>query len=165
MNFIIAGRDTTAQALSWMFYLMHRQDADPAVVRQLQEETDRILQGGLPTYDTVKQMKYTEACFHETLRLYPSVAKNIKVCVQDDVLPGGFKVYKDEKIGWSSWAMGRNEDIWGPDAKTFNPDRWLTGEKPSSSKFVSFHLGPRTWYALNRGKMVKVDPTHVQKSN
>ncbi|KAG0094724.1 hypothetical protein BGZ93_006861 [Podila epicladia] len=144
MNFIIAGRDTTAQALSWMFYLMHRQDADPAVVKTLQEETDRVLQGGLPTYDTVKQMKYTEACFHETLRLYPSVAKNIKVCVQDDVLPGGFKVYKDEKIGWSSWAMGRNEDIWGPDAKKFNPDRWLTGEKPSSSKFVSFHLGPRT---------------------
>ncbi|GJJ75709.1 hypothetical protein EMPS_08067 [Entomortierella parvispora] len=144
LNFIIAGRDTTAQALAWCFYLMHRTGADPAVFQNLTEETDRILQGGYPSYESVKQQKYAEACFHETLRLYPSVPKNIKVCVQDDVLPGGVKVHRGEKIGWSSWAMGRNVGIWGADAKEFNPERWLNGEKPSQSKFVSFHLGPRT---------------------
>ncbi|KAF8942154.1 hypothetical protein BGZ52_012805 [Haplosporangium bisporale] len=40
--------------------------------------------------------------------------------------------------------MGRDEQIWGSDAKEYNPERWMTGEKPSSSKFVAFHLGPRT---------------------
>ncbi|KAF9359160.1 hypothetical protein BGX26_013013 [Mortierella sp. AD094] len=144
-NFILAGRDTTAQALSWTFYLMHReQAADRKIVKELVDETDRLLQGGLPTYESTKQQKYAEACFHEALRLYPSVPKNIKTCVEDDVLPGGYKIYKNEKIGWSSWAMGRDTSLWGPDAATYKPERWLSGEKPPQAKFVAFHVGPRT---------------------
>ncbi|KAF9908372.1 Protein kinase alk2, partial [Lobosporangium transversale] len=143
-NFILAGRDTTAQALSWTFYLIHRQGANRNIVQKLVEETDTILQGGAPTYESTKQQKYAESCFHEALRLYPSVPKNIKTCVEDDVLPGGYKVYKNEKVAWSSWAMGRSTSIWGPDASDYKPERWLTGEKPSQAKFVAFHLGPRT---------------------
>ncbi|KAG0326203.1 hypothetical protein BGZ99_009910 [Dissophora globulifera] len=143
-NFILAGRDTTAQALSWTFYLIHRQQAEHSILKQLQEETDRVLHGGDPTYESTKQQKYAEACFYEALRLYPSVPKNIKTCVEDDVLPGGHKVYKNEKIAWSSWAMGRDTSIWGPDATNYKPARWMTGEKPSPAKFVAFHVGPRT---------------------
>ncbi|KAF9106338.1 hypothetical protein BGX29_009755 [Mortierella sp. GBA35] len=143
-NFILAGRDTTAQALSWMFYLMHRDTADKSIVERLREETEQVLQGGLPSYESTKQQKWAEACFYEALRLYPSVPKNIKTCVEDDVLPGGTRIYKGERIGWSSYAMGRSKSIWGPDAKEYKPNRWLSGEKPSQSKFVSFHLGPRT---------------------
>lgn len=145
MNFIIAGRDTTAQALSWAFYLMHRRVASPEIVEKLHQETEDVLQGGKPTYESTKQQKYAEACFHEALRLYPAVPKNQRTCVEDDVLPSGTPVYKGEVVGWSSYAMGRDEQIWGSDAKEYNPERWMTGEKPSSSKFVAFHLGPRTW--------------------
>ncbi|KAG0325682.1 hypothetical protein BG004_003156 [Podila humilis] len=146
MNFILAGRDTTAQALSWMFYLIHRSGSrKEEILGKLRQEIDSVLQGGYPTYEATKLLKYTEACFHETLRIFPSVPQNVKVCVEDDVLPSGFKVKKGERIGWCSWAMGRDTKIWGPDAAEFKPERWLTGEKPSSSKFVSFHLGPRTW--------------------
>ncbi|KAF9200956.1 hypothetical protein BGZ49_008807 [Haplosporangium sp. Z 27] len=144
LNFVIAGRDTTAQALSWMFYLIHRGASKPEIVNELIRESDDLLQGGLPTYESTKQQKYAEACFHEALRLYPSVPKNSKICVEDDVLPGGHKVYKGDYIGWSSWAMGRDTDIWGPDAEEYNPERWLHNEKPSSSKFIAFHHGPRT---------------------
>ncbi|KAF9186133.1 hypothetical protein BGZ51_005631 [Haplosporangium sp. Z 767] len=143
-NFILAGRDTTAQALSWMFYLMHRSGGDQAIVKKLTEETDRVLQGGLPTYESTKQQKYAESCFYEALRLYPSVPKNFKTCVEDDILPGGVRIYKGERVGWSSWAMGRSTAIWGYDAKEYKPERWLSGEKPSSAKFVAFHHGPRT---------------------
>ncbi|KAF9927691.1 hypothetical protein FBU30_002955 [Linnemannia zychae] len=144
INMILAGRDTTAQALSWMFYAMHRSEASPKIIFQLTEEIDSILGNKPPTYESIKQQKYAEACFFETLRLYPSVPQNLKRCVQDDVLPGGIPVYKGENIGWCTWAMGRMEYLWGDDAKEFKPERWLTGEKPSSAKFVSFHLGPRT---------------------
>ncbi|KAG0346993.1 hypothetical protein BG004_000343 [Podila humilis] len=78
------------------------------------------------------------------LRIYPSVPKNIKVCVQDDVWPNGTKIYKGECVVWHPWAMGRNEAIWGKDANEYNPARWMTGDKPSSSKFPAFHTGPRT---------------------
>ncbi|KAG0001752.1 hypothetical protein BGZ80_010674 [Entomortierella chlamydospora] len=144
INMVLAGRDTTAQALSWMFYLLHRGQTSSEIISQLTEEIDSVLNGAHPTYESTKQQKYAEACFYETLRLYPSVPQNLKLCVEDDVLPGGIRVYKGESVGWCSWAMGRLEYIWGPDAKEFKPERWLAGEKPSSSKFVSFHLGPRT---------------------
>ncbi|KAG0222435.1 cytochrome P450 [Mortierella sp. GBAus27b] len=144
INMVLAGRDTTAQALSWMFYLMHRSEVNTEIMYQMTEEIDSILQGGNPTYESTKQQKYAEACFFETLRLYPSVPQNMKVCVQDDILPGGVQIYKGEHIGWCPWAMGRLENIWGPDAKEFKPERWLVGEKPTPGKYASFHLGPRT---------------------
>ncbi|KAF9437246.1 hypothetical protein BGZ76_001484 [Entomortierella beljakovae] len=144
LNFVIAGRDTTAQALTWMFYLLHRSSSNPEAVKKIVDETDDILKGGYPTYESTKLQKYTEACFHETLRLYPSVPKNTKICVEDDVLPGGIKVNKGDRVGWSSYAMGRQTSIWGSDAMEFNPDRWLTNDKPHSSKFNAFHHGPRT---------------------
>ncbi|KAG0375163.1 Protein kinase alk2 [Mortierella sp. AD032] len=144
LNFIIAGRDTTAQALSWMFYLLHRSQSDPNIVKKLIKEVDEVLRGEEPTYDSCKTMKYAEACLYEALRLYPSVPRNLKIAVQDDVWPDGTKVYKGEFVSWSSWTMGRSTELWGPDAKEYNPDRWMQGEKFSAHKFPAFHAGPRT---------------------
>ncbi|KAG0265249.1 hypothetical protein BGZ95_003379 [Linnemannia exigua] len=144
INFVLAGRDTTAQALSWMFYLIHRSQTRKEVLTKLRQEIDTVLQGGFPTYETVQLQKYTKACFFETLRLYPSVPQNIRCVLEDDILPGGIKVYKGEKVTWGIWGMGRDTDIWGHDAEEFRPERWLQGDKFPSSKFVSFHLGPRT---------------------
>ena len=45
--------------------------------------------------------------------------------------------------------MGRNERIWGDDAKQFIPERFLNSEdglKPNQYKFSSFNCGPRLWY-------------------
>ncbi|KAG0218383.1 hypothetical protein BGX33_007525 [Mortierella sp. NVP41] len=134
LNFIIAGRDTTAQALSWMFYLLFRSQTDPNVFKKLVQEVDDVLKGQVPTYESCKVMKYAEAC----------VPTNMKLAVQDDVWPDGTKIYKGEYASWSSWAMGRDTEIWGPDAKEFNPDRWMQGEKFSAHKFPAFHAGPRT---------------------
>ena len=57
----IAGRDTTAQALSWMFYLLGRDGADPQNKKDLVREIDEVLHGGSPTYETHKQLKFAEA--------------------------------------------------------------------------------------------------------
>ncbi|KAF9925370.1 hypothetical protein FBU30_004809 [Linnemannia zychae] len=143
LNFVIAGRDTTAQSLAWTFYLMHRRGADPAIVERIQQETDEVLMGGLPTYESTRKQKFVEACFNETLRLYPVVPRSSKLCVKDDILPGGIKVYKGERLTWNTWAMGRDESLWGPDAKEYNPFRWLSMDKPHTSKFASFNHGPR----------------------
>ncbi|KAF9426650.1 hypothetical protein BGZ76_002663, partial [Entomortierella beljakovae] len=150
LNFILAGRDTTAQALSWMFYLILRSGSRHEILDRLVSEIDSTLDNSpdgssaRPTYDTIKTQKYAEACFYEALRLYPSVPHNIKLCVEDDVLPGGIPVHKGEVIAWGSWAMGRDKSVFGPDAYEYNPERWLKGEKFSPSKFVAFNMGPRT---------------------
>ncbi|KAG0030620.1 hypothetical protein BGZ81_002423 [Podila clonocystis] len=118
--------------------------ANKDILSKLVSEIDSSLGVGSPTYEVLKQMKYAEACLYESLRIYPSVPRNLKTCVQDDIWPDGTKVYKGESVAWHPWAMGRNEAIWGPDAQEYNPERWMTGEKPSSSKFPAFHTGPRT---------------------
>ncbi|KAF9146091.1 Protein kinase alk2 [Mortierella sp. GBA39] len=105
INTILAGHDTTARVLSWMFYAMHRSNASPEILFQITEETDTILEGKLHIYESTKQQKYAEACFLETLRLYPSVPQNLKQCVQDEVLPGGVPVYKGESIGSMEHAL------------------------------------------------------------
>ncbi|KAF9092868.1 hypothetical protein BGX23_003848 [Mortierella sp. AD031] len=121
LNFIAAGRDTTAQALSWMFYLLFRSQTDPNIVKKLVQEVDGVLKGQAPTYESCKVMKYAEACLYEY----------------------GTKIYKGEFVSWSSWAMGRDTEIWGPDAREYNPERWMTGKKFSAHKFPAFHVGPR----------------------
>ncbi|KAF9900457.1 hypothetical protein EC991_007320 [Linnemannia zychae] len=143
LNFVIAGRDTTAQSLAWTFYLMHRRGANPEIVSRIVEETDEVLKGGLPTYESTKQQKFAEACFNEAVRLYPAVPRNAKICTKDDVLPGGIPVHKGERVTYNVWAMARDEDLWGKDAKVYNPFRWIGTDKPSSAKFASFHHGPR----------------------
>ncbi|KAG0297861.1 Protein kinase alk2 [Linnemannia gamsii] len=144
LNFIIAGRDTTAQALAWMFYLLFRSQTDPRIVQKLVQEVDDVLQGQAPTYDSCKSMKFAEACLYESLRIYPSVPSNMKVAVQDDIWPDGTKIYKGEFVSWNSWTMGRDTTIWGHDAREYNPDRWMSGEKFPAHKFPAFHVGPRT---------------------
>lgn len=80
------------------------------------------------------------------LRLYPAVPRNLKICVKDDVLPDGTKIYAGEWITWSSFVMGRSKTIWGEDARDYKPSRWINTEKPSQGKFNAFHVGPRVWY-------------------
>ncbi|KAK3821894.1 MAG: cytochrome P450 [Benniella sp.] len=143
LSFSIAGRDTTAQALTWMFYSIYRDGADKDIAKILTKEVDDVLQGGDPTYESYKQHKYAEACFHEALRIYPVSPRNLKVCVKDDVLPDGTKIHVGEWVAWSSYVMGRSERIWGPDAKEYRPSRWINAEKPSQGKFPAFHVGPR----------------------
>ncbi|KAF9977408.1 hypothetical protein BGZ65_007404 [Modicella reniformis] len=163
INFVIAGRDTTAQALSWMYYEVMM---NPAVEKNLWQEIDK--NGNTPTYEMLtKEMRYATAAFHETLRLYPPVPRNLKTAVADDVLPNGVPVHAGDRIMFSTYAIGRNKSVWGPQAPEFLPERWFEGNaveiekgvlnnkaysddhvwpkvrKESQFKFSSFNAGPR----------------------
>ncbi|KAJ3109800.1 hypothetical protein HDU97_000030 [Phlyctochytrium planicorne] len=158
LNFIIAGRDTTAQALSWAFLLLHK---NPQCFQKLRAEIDNLLgpyeEGSrdAPTYEEVKkEMPYANAVFHETLRLYPSVPTEIKQANQDDVLPDGTHVPKGATVAWSPYTMGRTEAIWGADAKEFNPDRWIAMTKqPSPFDYPVFNAGPRVCLGKNMAEL------------
>ncbi|KAF7726669.1 Protein kinase alk2 [Apophysomyces ossiformis] len=153
LNFIIAGRDTTAQALSWIFYnlMLH-----PRIEAKLLDEIgDNICEDmDAPTlYEVIKGMKYAHAVFYEGLRLHPSVPDNQKYALHDDILPDGTPVHKGDYIEWSTWSMARSEKVWGADAKEFRPERWITSEgdirRESQGKFNSFNGGPRVCLGQN----------------
>jgi len=122
VNFIIAGRDTTACALSWFLYeLSKHSDVEKRVLTELEE----TLQGREPTFDALQECHYLMAALSETLRLHPSVPADPKTAVADDVLPSGVRVKAGDTLTYLPYAMGRMPFIWGPDCLEFKPDRWI----------------------------------------
>lgn len=73
---------------------------------------------------------------------------NQKYALNDDVWPDGTNIKKGDYIVWDPWAQGRSEKVWGPDAKQFKPERWITPEgelrRESQGQWPAFHAGPRT---------------------
>ncbi|SAL94944.1 hypothetical protein [Absidia glauca] len=157
LNFVIAGRDTTAQALSWTFYCLL---TDPRVEHALLEEvnlhiTDDLENDPAALYEVIKGMKYANAnptnnlsllvSLKEVLRLYPSVPENQKYALNEDILPDGTRVKKNDYVIWCPWSQGRSTKIWGEDAKEFKPERWITDENDlrnePAAKWTAFHAG------------------------
>ncbi|KAJ3217386.1 hypothetical protein HK099_005480 [Clydaea vesicula] len=109
LNFIIAGRDTTAQALSWCIYELSK---NPSVELKLLEEIQTNIGNSVVTYEKIKEMKYANACFLEALRLHPSVPGNKRAAIKDDILPDGTFVKAGSYVLWSPYTQGRMPSIW-----------------------------------------------------
>uniref|UniRef100_K3WMN2 Cytochrome P450 n=1 Tax=Globisporangium ultimum (strain ATCC 200006 / CBS 805.95 / DAOM BR144) TaxID=431595 RepID=K3WMN2_GLOUD len=157
VNFLIAGRDTTAQALSWFFYNL---SSHPEVVAKIRAEIaaklPELASGKIvtPTMEQVQDLVYLEAALKETLRLHPSVPLETKHVVRDIVLSDGTFIRGGTTVALPFYGIGRMAHIWGPDAEVFSPDRWIdaqTGKliNVSAYKFVAFNAGPRLCLGMN----------------
>ncbi|KAI2628979.1 cytochrome P450 [Xylaria nigripes] len=151
---LLAGRDTTASALSWVMYELGRH---PEIVYKLRTEILRTVgQDRMPTYTDLKNMRYLQYIVNETLRLYPIVPFNERYALKDTTLPRGggpdgtqpIAVLKDTPIGYSTLVMQRRADLYPPVSETFPdpqefcPDRWFTWQ-PRSWNYIPFNGGPR----------------------
>ncbi|CDH51590.1 cytochrome p450 [Lichtheimia corymbifera JMRC:FSU:9682] len=149
INFIIAGRDTTAQALSWTFYnLMLHPRVEKKLVDEIFEHVNADLESDSPAlYEAIKNMPYAHAVLYEVLRLFPSVPGNQKSALKDDVLPDGTHIQAGDYVTWHPYAMGRSTKLWGADAKSFRPERWFNEDgqlkRESQGQWPAFHAGPR----------------------
>ncbi|KAI5071571.1 hypothetical protein GOP47_0013822 [Adiantum capillus-veneris] len=155
LNFMIAGRDTTAVALSWFLYCIceHPHVADKIYkegldVLGLQEnhqlDFEEVAQK--LDYESLAKMHYLHAALSETLRLYPPVPRDGKTVLKNDILPDGTHVEKGAQISYVPYSMGRMKFLWGPDALSYNPQRWLRDgvfQPESPFKFSAFQAGPR----------------------
>ena len=141
LNFILAGRDTTALTLTWASLRLAQH---PEVLAQLRAETACRPDAAL-TFESVEGLRYTHAVVGEVLRLHPPVPVDVKMAVRDDVLPDGTFVEAGSYVGYVPWAMGRRPSLWGEDALEFRPGRFLepANAKLSPFKFTAFQAGPR----------------------
>ncbi len=113
-HLVIAGRDTTAQTLSWCFWEIAQ---NPEVYRKLREEAIAVCGDGPASYEKLKDLKYATAVFNETLRIHPNVPNSQKLALEDCVLPGtGVKVYAGQRVQWSSYgSFCRGRVVWWPE--------------------------------------------------
>ncbi|KQJ97695.1 carotene epsilon-monooxygenase, chloroplastic [Brachypodium distachyon] len=144
LSMLVAGHETTGSVLTWTVYLLSK---DPAALRRAQDEVDRVLQGRLPRYEDVKELKYLMRCINESMRLYPHPPVLIRRAIVDDVLPGNYKVKAGQDIMISVYNIHRSPEVWDR-ADEFVPERFdLEGPVPNESntdfRFVPFSGGPR----------------------
>ncbi|OAY82131.1 Cytochrome P450 704C1 [Ananas comosus] len=160
LNFLIAGKDTSANTLSWFFYMLckHPTIQERIALEIIESVGDKVVSNEKGNYSSVDEftarlteqsmdkMQYLHAAITETLRLYPAVPVDGKCADEDDVLPDGLKVKKGDGVNYMMYAMGRMTYLWGEDADEFKPDRWLANgvfQPASPFKFVAFNAGPR----------------------
>lgn len=148
LNFLSAGRDTTAQSLTWTFYALMRH---PEVVTRLRKEHAAAFTKDQTLTATSLQpsnIPYTLAVLYESLRLYPPVPFELKQCLVPITLPDGTFLPNKSIIVWCIWAMNRSAQIWGSDAHLFRPERWLDDNGKLISKtafeFPVFNGGSRS---------------------
>ena len=80
----------------------------------------------------------------ESLRLHPLAARAAaRECMESTTL-GNIKIDKGVQVAADVYTIHYSEEIWGPDAHVFNPDRWLTEDKRHPMAWLPFGAGPRT---------------------
>jgi cytochrome P450 len=136
LTLFLAGHESTADALTWTWYLLSQH---PAAANKLHAELERVLAGASPTMGDLRQLRYTEAVFKEVLRLYPPAWVITREAVSGYRL-GDIEVPAGSTVVMSTYATHRDPRYWeSPEA--FRPERWIdegAGERP---KFTFFPFG------------------------
>ncbi|KAJ5961635.1 cytochrome P450 pisatin demethylase [Penicillium viridicatum] len=146
-----AGSDTTAISLSSVLYhLLHT----PACMKRLREEMKLSGITGNPTFKETQAMPYLQAVIKEALRVHPATGFPLfRVVPQGgEVLAGQF-FPEGTNVGVNSWVTHYDTNIYGPDAATFRPERWLEADEQQSKlmeqNFMAFGVGSRTCIGKN----------------
>jgi len=145
ITFLLAGEDTTANTMAWMFYFMTRY---PEVQARMQAEADTLLVNGAPTitdYEQIGKVSYIEAVIHETMRFKP-VAPFMGFQALTDVTINDLHIPEGMSIITLMRSKGLEEDQFST-ASAFRPERWMDYDRrdnPHQRKsFAPFGGGPR----------------------
>ena len=142
LGMLIAGHETTANALTWTWYLLSKH---PDIERRLHAEVRDVLGDREPTFEDLKRLEYTEAVFEEAMRLYPPIWTQSRTAIEDDSIDG-IHIPAGRVVMLCSYAVHRNARYW-ENPEGFDPDRFLPGGERSSNErysYFPFGGGPRT---------------------
>lgn len=140
MTLIVAGFETSANTLNWLWYLIAKH---PDIEAKLIAEADEHLCSGSDlSPDALAGMAYTQQVLEETLRLYPPVWLFTRRSQAEDELDD-FDVPPETDIYLSPFVLHRSERYW-PEPNRFDPDRFKATDKPKKDRpYYPFSLGPR----------------------
>jgi cytochrome P450 len=136
MTLLLAGHETTANALSWTWYLLSQA---PEVERRLHDELDRVLEGRRPTLVDVPRLPLVERIVAESMRLYPPAWMVGRRAIADYTI-GDYVVPGRSMIVMSPYVIHRDARFFA-EPERFVPDRWTPEFKASLPKFAYFPFG------------------------
>jgi cytochrome P450 len=140
LTIMLAGHETTANALSWCWYLLAEH---PEAEARLHEELERVLGGRAPRREDIPELKYTRMVIEETLRLYPPAFIIGRTAMDEDWI-GGVRIPPGAMIIVHPYITHRNPNLW-PEPERFIPERFTPEETARRHRFayLPFGGGPR----------------------
>ena len=140
LTFMLAGHETTANAMSWFWYLISRH---PEARDHLLAEVDGVLGGRRPTAADLMRLPWTTACLQESQRYYSAVWLIAREAIEDDLIdghhirPGTTVLIPIHHI--------HHDERWWPDPEVFDPTRFLgdAGKGRPRSAYLPFGGGRR----------------------
>lgn len=136
LTLFLAGHETTANALTWTWYLLSQ---NPEAEAKFHQEVDAVLGGRTPSVADLPNLRYTEMLFSESMRLYPPAW----VIGRMNREPYEFLDYRlpaKTILMMSPYIMHRNPKYF-PEPEKFQPERWLPDVAEQRPKFTYFPFG------------------------
>jgi cytochrome P450 len=134
----LAGHETSASALTWVFFLLASR---PDHVRRLRAEVQAVCGDGPITFEHTKRLVFTRNVFRETLRLYPPITFLPRVANEATTL-GGYRLKRGALVMVAPWLLHRHRLYWQhPDR--FDPDRFEREAEMTPGAYIPFGIGPR----------------------
>ena len=136
VTLMLAGHETTANALTWTFFLLAQH---PDIAQKLRNELDQVLGNRAPTPEDYPSLKYTEMVLSESMRLYPPVWGIARTVVEPfDAF--GVRFPKKAILLTSQWIT-HHDERWYSNPLHFDPERWLPQARTMRPKFSYFPFG------------------------
>jgi cytochrome P450 len=139
-TFLLAGHETTANALSWSWYLLAQNpDAESKLHAELAQARNPPASGA----DELRQLGYTRMVIDEAMRLYPPVWAFSRTNVNDDEV-GGYRIKRGSLIYMTQYVTHRHPAFW-EQPERFEPERFTPERSVGRPKYAYFPFagGPR----------------------
>ena len=136
----LAGHETTASALTWLFFIL---SVRPEVVARIRAEVDTVVGDGPVEFEHIKSLRYVRSVFREALRLYPPLTFIPRVAMEATRI-NGTKVKRGAMIMISPWTTHRHHMLW-KDPDVFDPERFMPEREAeiTPGSYLPFGMGPR----------------------
>ncbi|HEY0407526.1 MAG TPA: cytochrome P450 [Pyrinomonadaceae bacterium] len=146
LTIFLAGHETTANAMTWTWYLLSQH---PEVEAKLHEELDAVLNGRTPEFKDVAQLRYTEMTLAESMRLYPPAWAIGRLSVEAYEV-GGYRVPKGSLILLSQYVMHHDERYFA-EPERFDPLRWTPEAREARPQYSYFPFGGGSRRCIGEG--------------
>jgi cytochrome P450 len=148
---LIAGRDTTANAVSWALHMLHEHPRVEAKLRaELLQKLPKLAASDdyMPSLEELQDLPYLEAVVCENLRLHPIFPATTRQCIRDTVFPDGTFIRAGAVLRLPHYVMARLKSVWGATAAKFIPERFLDPQSGAvldlpAATSSAFGAGPR----------------------
>lgn len=140
ITLLLAGHETTANALTWTLYLLARH---PEAMERLSDEVESVLGDRVPGAADLAALPYTERVIREAMRLFPPIWILERRALAEDEI-GGYRIPAGSTVEVSPWVTHRHPAFWD-EPERFDPDRFTPERSAGRPQlaYIPFGAGPR----------------------